>query len=123
MNEGRARLLLIITLTTAVLALCGCSKKETPAGPKKTATATDTAAKEKPVKATEAAGQEQSAPAFNAGSLMASVDKNGDGKVTQAEYYAIWKDKSVAERNFKMIDKNGDGVLTAEEFAPKLGTK
>jgi hypothetical protein len=123
MNKRCARLLGIITLTTVVLVLCGCSKKETPAEPNKAAIATDAAAQEKQTGATDTAGQEQGTPFVNAGSLMSSVDKNGDGKVTRAEYGAIWKDKAVAERNFKMIDRNGDGVLTAEEFSPKMGKK
>jgi Ca2+-binding EF-hand superfamily protein len=105
MNEGRARLFLIITLMMAALGLCGCSKKETAA------------------EATDAAVQDKAAPVFNAKAAMSAVDKNGDGKVTRAEYDAIWKDKSVAERNFKKIDRNGDGVLTAEEFTPQFGNK
>jgi hypothetical protein len=123
MNEGRARLLLIITVTTAVLGLCGCSKKETSADPNKPAPATDAAAKEQQTAAMDASSQEQGAPVFNAKAVMAAVDKNGDGKVTRAEYSAIWKDKAVAERNFKKIDRNGDGVLTADEFTPQFGKK
>jgi hypothetical protein len=123
MKEGRARLFLVITLTTAVLGLCGCSKKETAADPNKPVTTADVAAQEKPTEATDAAGQEQGTPVFNAKAIMAAVDKNGDGKVTRAEYGAIWKDKAVAERNFRQIDRNGDGVLTAEEFTPQFGKK
>jgi hypothetical protein len=122
MDKRGARWIGIITLTTAVLALWGCSKKETPAEPNKAATATD-AVQEKQAEATDTTGQGQGTPFVNAGSLMASVDKNGDGKVTKEEYGVIWKDKAVAERNFNKIDRNGDGVLTAEEFSPKMGKK
>jgi hypothetical protein len=123
MNEGRARSFVIITLVTAVLGSCGCTKKETAAEPNKAAATADAAATEKQAAATDAAVQDKTSLAFNAKAAMSAVDKNGDGKVTRAEYDAIWKDKSVAERNFKKIDRNGDGVLTAEEFTPQFGNK
>jgi hypothetical protein len=114
---------LTAVVTISVLLVCGCEKKEEPVAPAKVPTTTDAAAKEAGTQASKAPAEEQGTPIFNASNLMSSVDTNGDGKVSRAEYDAIWKDKSMAERNFKMIDRNGDGVLSAEEFVPKMGTK
>jgi hypothetical protein len=123
MIDSGARCLVTLALAVVVVVLSGCSKKEEPPTPAKVSTTADTAAKETATQTADAAGQEQGVPAMDATSIMSSVDKNGDGKVTREEYFAIWKDKSVADRNFKMIDRNGDGVLSMEEFRPKLGTK
>jgi hypothetical protein len=116
-------------VTMSVLLACGCAKKDEPAAPAKAPTAaevpttTDATAKEAVTQAPEAPAAKQGMPVFNAGAIIAQVDKNGDGKVSRAEYDAIWRDKATAERNFKAFDKNGDGVLTAEEFTPNMGAK
>jgi hypothetical protein len=117
----RREMLVMIGFVACVGLICGCAKKEPPA-PAPSKTAADTAKKVE-AKAAEAASQEQGKPLSNASEIIGEVDKNGDGKISRAEYDAIWKDKAVAERNFKAFDKNGDGVLTADEFTPKLGTK
>ena len=123
MNKGRSRQYLIIPTLIALFGAWGCAKKAPPAGPSKAAPASGAATQEKQPPVAEAAKREQGEHVFNAKTAMAGVDKNGDGKVTREEYYAIWKDKAVADRNFKMIDRNGDGVLTADEFTPSFGTK
>ena len=110
MNKGRSRQYLIIPTLIALFGAWGCAKKAPPAGPSKAAPASGAATQEKQPPVAEAAKREQGEHVF-------------DGKVTREEYYAIWKDKAVADRNFKMIDRNGDGVLTADEFTPSFGTK
>ena len=100
--------------------VCGCARKK-PSEPAPKAAAE--AAAQAQTQAADDASKEQGEPVINAGDIMAGVDKNHDGKVTREEYGAIWKDKAVADRNFKMIDRNGDGVLSAEEFKPGFGTK
>jgi len=49
-----------------------------------------------------------------AGSAIAAMDTNHDGKVTRAE----WKGNDVG---FAMLDANGDGVLSGAELAPAGG--
>jgi hypothetical protein len=44
-------------------------------------------------------------------SEFASMDSNGDGRVTMREH------ARAAERMFQMMDANGDGKVTAEEMA------
>ena len=48
--------------------------------------------------------------------LLKETDKNKDGKISKAEYLAIYKDKKYAEENFKKWDGNKDGYLTEEEY-------
>jgi len=48
--------------------------------------------------------------------LLKETDKNKDGKISRAEFYAIWKDKKVAEEKYKFWDVNKDGYITEEEY-------
>ena len=68
--------------------------------------------------------KKQAAPAFS------SVDKNGDGKISQGEYVAAMKDslgEETAKTQFASLDKNSDKELSQEEFdagaAGKKGRK
>lgn len=120
-DNGRERLP-ALALAAVVVVVCGCSKKEPLApSPAPAASQTSAASKESQTQtdtATKAAEPTQGAAGFDSKEFLASLDQNKDGKITREEYGAIWKDKSVAERNFKMIDRNGDGLLTGDEFKP-----
>ncbi len=48
--------------------------------------------------------------------LLKETDKNKDGKISKDEFYAIWKDKKVAEVKYKAWDTNKDGFITEEEY-------
>ena len=48
--------------------------------------------------------------------ILASTDKNGDGKLSLAECMSISKNKSKIERDCKYWDANGDGYITEEEY-------
>jgi Ca2+-binding EF-hand superfamily protein len=48
--------------------------------------------------------------------LLKETDKNKDGKISKAEYYAIWKDKKIAEEKYKVWDTNKDGFITEDEY-------
>ena len=48
--------------------------------------------------------------------LLKETDKNTDGKISKAEFYAIWQDKKVAEEKYKFWDVNKDGYITEEEY-------
>jgi Ca2+-binding EF-hand superfamily protein len=48
--------------------------------------------------------------------LQTEVDKNHDGKLSKTEFFAIYKDKDKAEKNFKAWDLNQDGFITEEEY-------
>ena len=48
--------------------------------------------------------------------LLKETDKNKDGKMSKDEFYAIWKDKKVAEKNYKAWDTNKDGYITEDEY-------
>ena len=122
MSDSGRECLAALVLTAVVIVLCGCSKKEPPApssapAPSQTSTASKDAQAQADA-ATETADPTQGGTGFDSKVFLSSVDQNKDGKITREEYGAIWKDKSVAERNFKMIDRNGDGVLTGDEFKP-----
>ena len=52
--------------------------------------------------------------------IYKTVDKDQDGKLSKEEYFAIWKDKTTAEKNFRWYDKDGDGYITKEEFYAPL---
>jgi len=48
--------------------------------------------------------------------LLKTADKNHDGKLSKAETYSLWKDKNVAENNYKTWDTNKDGYITEAEY-------
>jgi Ca2+-binding EF-hand superfamily protein len=48
--------------------------------------------------------------------VLKETDKNKDGKLSKDEFYAIWKDKKVAEKNYKAWDTNKDGFITEDEY-------
>jgi len=48
--------------------------------------------------------------------LLKETDKNNDGKISKGEFYAIWKDKKIAEEKYKTWDVNKDGYITEEEY-------
>jgi hypothetical protein len=48
--------------------------------------------------------------------ILASADKNGDGKLSLAECMSISKNKSKIEKDCKYWDANGDGYITEEEY-------
>jgi Ca2+-binding EF-hand superfamily protein len=48
--------------------------------------------------------------------LLKETDKDKDGKISKAEFYAIWKDKKVAEEKYVVWDLNKDGYITEEEY-------
>jgi len=48
--------------------------------------------------------------------LLKETDKNKDGKMSKDEFYAIWKDKKVAEKNYKAWDTNKDGFIVEDEY-------
>jgi hypothetical protein len=48
--------------------------------------------------------------------IIASADKNGDGKLSMAECMSISSNKSKIEKDCKYWDANGDGIITEEEY-------
>jgi len=48
--------------------------------------------------------------------LLKDTDKNNDGKISKVEFYAIWKDKKIAEEKYKTWEVNKDGYITEEEY-------
>jgi hypothetical protein len=48
--------------------------------------------------------------------ILASADKNGDGKLSLAECMSISTNKSKIEKDCKYWDANGDGYITEEEY-------
>jgi len=48
--------------------------------------------------------------------LLKETDKNKDGKISKAEFYAIWKDKKIADKNYKAWDTNKDGYIVEDEY-------
>lgn len=47
-----------------------------------------------------------------------SMDKDGDGKISQSEYtdFVLADAKVKAENSFKSIDQNNDGVISKDEY-------
>ena len=48
--------------------------------------------------------------------VFMSMDVDKDGKVTKAEFLAVYKNKARAERLFKVYDKDGNGYLVKQEY-------
>jgi Ca2+-binding EF-hand superfamily protein len=48
--------------------------------------------------------------------LLKETDKDKDGKISKAEFYAVWKDKKVAEEKYAAWDLNKDGYITETEY-------
>jgi len=123
MIRGHKTYIVTAVVLTTLITLFGCSKKEPPPASPPPAEPAAEAAKPAQTETAEATGQPQAMPGFDSKVFLATLDKNGDSKITREEYGAIWKDQAVAERNFKMIDRNGDGVLSGDEFVPKGAMK
>ncbi len=45
-----------------------------------------------------------------------AVDKDKDGRISKAEYAAIWKDKLDVDKNFAFFDKDNSGFIGKTEF-------
>jgi len=52
--------------------------------------------------------------------LLKETDKNNDGKISKVEFFAIWKDKKIAEEKYKVWDLNKDGYITEEEYVKSM---
>jgi hypothetical protein len=52
--------------------------------------------------------------------ILASADKNGDGKLSLAECMSISTNKSKIEKDCKYWDANGDGYITEEEYVKQV---
>ena len=48
--------------------------------------------------------------------LLKETDKNKDGKISKTEFFAVWKDRKVAEEKWTFWDTNKDGYITEEEY-------
>ena len=48
--------------------------------------------------------------------LLKETDKNNDGKISKTEFFAIWKDKKVAEEKWTFWDTSRDGFITEDEY-------
>lgn len=48
--------------------------------------------------------------------ILSQVDANRDGKLSVAECMAIYKDKSMAEKNCTFWDADKDGIITEAEY-------
>lgn len=48
--------------------------------------------------------------------ILASADKNGDGKLSMAECMSVSSNKSKIEKDCKYWDANGDGVIAEDEY-------
>jgi hypothetical protein len=48
--------------------------------------------------------------------ILASADKNGDGKLSLTECTSISSNKSKVEKDCRYWDANGDGYITEEEY-------
>jgi hypothetical protein len=48
--------------------------------------------------------------------ILSQADSNKDGKLSVAECKAIYKNKSMAEKNCNFWDVNKDGIITEDEY-------
>lgn len=58
--------------------------------------------------------------------ILSQADANKDGKLSMTECTAIYKDKSVAEKNCTFWDVDKDGIITEAEYvqqASNVGKK
>ena len=49
--------------------------------------------------------------------ILATYDKNGNGKIDGEEVDALKKDFAAGKPEVKVLDTNGDGILSDEEIA------
>lgn len=54
--------------------------------------------------------------------ILSQADANKDGKLSAAECRAIWKDKSIAEKNCGFWDVDKDGVITESEYVKQASS-
>lgn len=52
---------------------------------------------------------------------LKKLDKDGDGKLSMAEFTAGAKDATKSEARFKKLDKNNDGFITLDEMQAGQG--
>lgn len=52
--------------------------------------------------------------------ILTQADKNRDGKLSQSECLAIWKDRQKGEKDCRYWDANGDGVITEDEYVKQV---
>ena len=52
--------------------------------------------------------------------ILASADKNGDGKLSMAECMSISSNKTKVEKDCRFWDANGDGVITEDEYVNQV---
>ena len=52
--------------------------------------------------------------------ILASADKNGDGKLSMAECMSISSNKSKVKKDCSYWDANGDGFITEEEYVKQV---
>ncbi|MHC1743626.1 MAG: hypothetical protein AB9873_11415 [Syntrophobacteraceae bacterium] len=58
--------------------------------------------------------------------ILSQADANKDGKLSSTECMAIYKDRSMAEKNCTFWDVDKDGVVTEDEYvqqASNMGKK
>lgn len=52
--------------------------------------------------------------------ILAKADKNRDGKLSQSECLAVWKDRQKGEKDCRYWDADADGVITEEEYVKQV---
>ena len=48
--------------------------------------------------------------------ILSQADTNKDGKLSAAECHAMWKDKTMAQKNCSFWDVDKDGLITEAEY-------